>query len=102
VGKFENEIYLIQVPAIVVQESESSSLSVPRPAFPSLDLTQMRDDMGTGYSPNPSHIGSSVALQSPWTQQSETDDVANSPVRTWSNIGGPQSRIATSAGNSEL
>src|SRR5438552_19167175 len=40
--------YLITVPSIVVQETDTSALSVPRPTLPSLDLTQMRSNLGSG------------------------------------------------------
>jgi hypothetical protein len=84
---------LTLVPSIVVEESEATSLAVPRPALPSLDLTQMRD-LGSGYSPNVSP----TTVDFPRLELSD----GGSPVRTWSNIGGPESQIATSSGVSEL
>ena len=87
---------LITVPSIVVQESEATSLAVPRPALPSLDLTQMRE-LGKGYSSNVSRQDST---SSELPRLGLTDE--GSPVRTWSSIGNPDSQIATSAGVSEL
>lgn len=88
---------LITVPSIVVEESEATSLSVPRPALPSLDLTQMRE-ISTGYSSN---------LSGPSPTSSDLprlglSDGGSSPIRTWSNLGAPDSQIATSSGVSEL
>jgi hypothetical protein len=84
------------VPSIVVEESEMSSLSVPRPAHPSLDLTQMRHAMGAGYSPtSPSFSGSDRLLRS-------DDGEQGSGAKSWSNIGAPGSQISTSAVDSEL
>ena len=87
---------LTLVPSIVVEESEATSLAVPRLALPSLDLTQMRD-LGSGYSSN-------VSDQTPTTVDFPRLELSDggSPVRSWSNIGGPESQIATSSGVSEL
>lgn len=85
------------VPSIVVEASESN-LSIPaRTALPSLDLTQMRRDMGTGYS-EPSPTDWRGRLQPSPTQRSDTEDGTSPPGRTWSSIGGPDSQIATSMG----
>ena len=90
---------LITVPSIVVQESDTSAPSIPRPTLPSLDLTQMRHNTGAGYSPV---FEGQDRLQPSYSPQSDVEDEANSPVRTWSTIGGPDSQIALSGGNSEL
>ena len=85
------------VPSIVVQESEAMSLSLPRPALPSLDLTQMRE-IGHGYS-------SSLSGLSPTSSDGPrlgSSDGGSSPIRMWSNLGAPDSQIATSSGGSEL
>lgn len=95
-------IYLTPVPSIVVEESESAGLAVPRPAFPSIDLTQMRNTMGTGYMSHQSDVGQAGGLQSPSSQQSDRDPGVNSPARTWSSIGGPESQIARSHSTSRL
>jgi len=87
---------LIPVPAIVVEESEATSLAIPRPALPSLDLTQMRD-LGAGYSSNDSRQDST----SPESSRLGVTE-GGSPVRMWSNIGGPDSQIASTSGVSEL
>ena len=92
-------VYLITVPSIVVQESDTSALSIPRPSLPSLDLTQMRHDVGTGYS---SVFEGQDRLQPSYSPQSDVEDEASSLGRTWSTIGGPDSQIATSGVNSEL
>jgi len=92
-------MYLIKVPSIVVQESDTPALSIPRPTLPSLDLTQVRQDMGAGYS---SGFDGQERLQPSYSPQSDVEDEASSPVRTWSTLGGPDSQIAMSAGNSEL
>ena len=92
-------VYLIKVPAIVVQESDTSTPSIPRPTLPSLDLTQMRDNMGAGYSPV---LDGHDRLHPSYSPQSDVEDEANSPARTWSTIGGPDSRMASAGGNSEL
>jgi hypothetical protein len=92
-------MYLITVPAIVVQESDAPVLSIPRPSLPSLDLTQMRDDMGEGYS---SGFEGQDRLQPSYSQQSDVQDEGSSPGRSWSTIGGPDSQIALSGENSEL
>ena len=105
VGRSSLEFELTIVPSIVVEESESASLGIPNPrlALPSLDLTYMRGNMGSSYSPegSPIHIplrDRSQGLHSPVSPEDENA----SPIRTWSNIGGPDSQIATSTGNSEL
>jgi hypothetical protein len=85
-----------------VQEDETSSLSVPRLGLPSLDLTQMRNTMGTGYSPTSPAFPRPDRLQTSDRQLSDTEDESTSPVRTWSSIGGPDSQISTSAITSEL
>jgi hypothetical protein len=100
-GKYKTRIYLIVVPAIIVEESEPSSLPVPRPAMLSLDLTQMRNDMGTGYSPTSPSFGRDP-LQTRSSPQSAGDDDSNSPFKTWSNIGGPESQVVASAAQPEL
>jgi len=87
---------LTLVPSIVVDESEATSLAVPRPALPSLDLTRIRD-LGSGYSSNVSEQ-TSTSVELPRLGLSD----GGSPVRTWSNIGGPESQIATSSGRAEL
>lgn len=94
-------LHLIVVPAIIVEEPEPQSLPAPRPALPSLDLTQMRNDMGTGYSPTSPSFGPGP-LQTRYSPQSDGEDEPNSSFRKWSNIGGPESQIATSAVHSEL
>lgn len=88
---------LIAVPSIVVEESEASILPNPRPALPSLDLTQMRDNTGAGYYPTSSNFDGQDQLHAPSSQHSEAEDDLPSPTRTWSTIGGPESNIATSA-----
>jgi len=101
VGKLH---YLTQankpVPFIVVEASESSLSTPARTALPSLDLTQMRRDMGTGYS-EPSPTYGRGRLQLSPTQRYDVEDGAGPPGRTWSSIGGPDSQIATSI-NTEL
>lgn len=87
-------LHLIVVPAIIVEEPELPNLSVPRP-MPSLDLTQMRNDMGAGYSPTSPTFGQE-SLQVRYSPQSDGEDESSSPFRTWSSIGGPESQIATS------
>jgi hypothetical protein len=90
---------LITVPSIVVQESDTSALSMPRPTLPPLDLTQLRSNTGAGYSPV---FEGQDRLQPSYSPQSEVDDEASSPVRTWSTIGGPDSQVALAGDNSEL
>jgi hypothetical protein len=84
------------VPSIVVEESETSMLNVPRVAQPSLDLTQMRNAMGAGYSPTTPAFTRTDRL---YITESDEQD---SQIRSWSNIGAPGSSIATSAVSSEL
>jgi hypothetical protein len=84
------------VPSIVVEESETSMLDVPRVAQPSLDLTQMRNAMGAGYSPTTPAFTRADRM---YTTESDEQD---SQIRSWSNIGAPGSSIATSAVTSEL
>lgn len=98
-GIYPMRVYLIKVPAIVVQESDTSTPSMLRPTLPSLDLTQMRDNMGAGYSPV---LDGQDRLHPSYSPQSDVEDEAGSPVRTWSTIGGPDSQIASAQGNSEL
>jgi hypothetical protein len=78
-----------------VDESETSLLDVPSVAQPSLDLTQMRDAMGAGYSPT------QLAFSDRLFGQPDTEEHSSSS-RSWSNIGGPDSHIATSAVTPEL
>ena len=94
---------LILVPQIVVEESELSGLSIPtsRP-MPSLDLTQMRNNSGAGYSPVEPNYSRQDHLQARYyPQQSDSEDESGSQI-SWANIGGPESQIATSTGHSEL
>ena len=70
--------------------------------MPSLDLTQMRDNMGSRYSPTSPSFDGQERLHAYSPHQSDTEDESRSPARTWSTIGGPESNIATSAVNSEL
>jgi len=88
--------YTGDIPSIVVEESETSMLDVPRVAQPSLDLTQMRNAMGAGYSPTTPAFTRADRL---YTTESDEQD---SQIRSWSNIGAPGSSIATSAVTSEL
>lgn len=100
-GKTSDLSKLIEVPSIVVEETETSSLSVPRAAMPSLDLTQMRN-LGAGYSSTRPVFRQEDRLQVQGSSQSESDDESDSRGRTWSNLGAPDSQVATSAGQSEL
>jgi hypothetical protein len=99
VGKHHMQTYLIAVPTIVVEESNTST---PRPALPSLDMTHMRYGMGAGYSPTSSNFDGQERLQAHPVQQSDTEDESRSSARTWASIGGPQSNIASPAVDSEL
>ena len=90
------------VPSIVVQESETSGLSVPRPALPSLDLTNLRRDMGSGYSPmSPLFSGQSSIQPSP-VHGLDVVERSSSENRSWSNLGGPDTNLTASAANTEL
>jgi hypothetical protein len=93
---------LIKVPSIVVEESETSLLSVPRAAMPSLDLTQMRNDMGTGYSPTRPAFSQEDRLQVQGISPSGSEDESESHPRSWSNLGAPDSQIATISTQSDL
>jgi len=85
------------VPSIVVEESETSMLSVPRVTQPSLDLTQMRNDVGAGYSPTTPAFSTSDRL---YTQSNDAGQ--SSQIRSWSNLGAPDSQISTSEVHSEM
>ena len=102
VGTSSHKREVTTVPSIIVEESEIASPTVPRPALPSLDLTQMRNNVGAGYSLNSPTFGHDDRLPVYQYQPSDSEDESGSPVRTWSNIGGPESRIATSPVTSEL
>ena len=106
VGMSFFELELTPVPSIVVEESESASLGIPNPRFalPSLDLTHMRGKMGTGYPSDvsPTHSPAQDRSQGLHSPVSSPEDEIPSPIKTWSNIGGPESQIATSTGTSEL
>ena len=95
-GKYLLKIELSVVPAIVVEETDSSQAPFIRPPLPSLDLTQMRDDMGSGYASSSGAFGEGdhqlrVSFYSP---QSDSEDESASPGRRWANIGGPESQMA--------
>ena len=92
---------LMKVPSIVIEESETSLLSVPRAAMPSLDLTQMRH-IASGYAPTQPVLSQQDRLYVRGRSHSESDDESESQGRTWSNLGAPDSQIATSAVQSEL
>ena len=92
---------LMKVPSIVIEESESSLLSIPRAAMPSLDLTHMRH-MASGYSSTQPVLAQQDRLYVRGRSHSESDDESESRGRTWSNLGAPDSQIATSAVQSEL
>jgi hypothetical protein len=70
--------------------------------MPSLDLTQMRGDLGAGYSPTSPTFTRYNHLRSSWTETEDGQDQLNLPTRGWANIGGPDSQIASSGGTSEL
>ena len=98
IGMASVKLMLTTVPAIIVQEDEASTLSVPRPALPSFDLTQMR----VRYSPtSPVFPGQSSIQPSP-TEASDIVERSSGEIRSWSNIGGPESHVATPAANTEL
>ena len=89
VGMSFFELELTPVPSIVVEESESASLGIPNPRFalPSLDLTHMRGNMGTGYSSDvsPTHIPAQDRSQGLHSPVSSPEDEIPSPIKTWSN-----------------
>ena len=87
------------MPSIVVQETDTSARSVPRPTLPSLDLTQMRNTFGAGCS---SGFVGQDRLQPSYSPQSDAGEEAGSSARSWSSIGGPESQIASSGGSPEL
>jgi hypothetical protein len=87
-----------QLPSIVVEESETSLLSVPRAGMPSLDLTQMRN-LG---SPTRPAFGQQDRLQVQGSSRSESDDESDPHGRTWGNLGAPDSQLSTTTGQSEL
>ena len=90
------------MPSIVVEEPQSSSLSIPRTALPSLDLTHLRHNMGAGYSPTSPSFDAQDRLHVYYSPNSDAEDESFSAGSTWSNLGGPDSHIATSSGNVEL
>ena len=65
----------------------------------SLDLTYMRTNMGAGYSPTSPSFDAQDRLHVYYSPNSDAEDSAG---KTWSNLGGPESHIATSSGNLEL
>jgi hypothetical protein len=93
---------LTSVPAIVVQDDELSRLSVPRNTLPSLDLTQVRRERGGEFSPtSPVFPGQSSVQLSP-THAYDTVERSSSELRSWSNLGGPESHLTRSPSNAEL
>lgn len=94
--------YTGDVPAIVVHDSETGNLRVPR-AMPSVDLTQMRNvGSGSGFSPASPVFSGDLGLNLRHRTPTESEDEAGPSGRTWSSVGAPESQIATSTGTSEL
>ena len=90
------------VPSIVVQESDMSSLSVPRATLPSLDLTNMRNrEMGGGYSPTSPAFGARLQPNPRGHYRSESEDEANSQNRSWSSLGAPGSQVSNPTNTEE-
>jgi len=89
---------LIAVPSIVVHEDELSGLSVPRPALPSLDLTQMRREGGTGYSPTSPVFPGQLSIQLSPVQDDDIVERSSTELRSWSSIVGPDSHLTPSDG----
>jgi len=100
-GSSDPKLKLTVVPSIVVEESESEILDIPRAPMPSMDLTQMRTDMGTGYYSNysptsPAFDGQEQLHVSSSGAQSDNEDDSPSAPRTWTTIGADSNLTASS------
>jgi hypothetical protein len=100
-GAQVSKIGLILVPSIVVELSDPAQATASRPPLPSLDLTQMRDDMGSEYPSSPQAPGERdhqlrprISIYSP---KSDAEEESSSPSKRWSNIGAPDSQMANTS-----